>query len=155
GKAEPVGAQANILLPAISPDEKMVAFSKLAASGNRDIWLRDLVRGTERRLTIDPSVNIVPFWSPKTGDRILFRSNRNNHPGDLYRRPSAGGAKVGCRLTNFNMILEKCGRRAGGFFVYAGGDQKTKHALGFLPRGKEGNPPEKRVASLPSDLNEL
>src|SRR5262249_33556214 len=50
------GGPGGILMPAISPDEKMIAFSMASPSG-RDIWLRDLVRGNPRRLTTDASLN--------------------------------------------------------------------------------------------------
>src|SRR5262249_46055001 len=35
--------------PAISPDEKMIAYSRLSGQG-ADIWLRDVARGTDIRL---------------------------------------------------------------------------------------------------------
>jgi Tol biopolymer transport system component/tRNA A-37 threonylcarbamoyl transferase component Bud32 len=59
-----VGKPADIQTPRLSPNGKTVATDRLdAASGNRDIWLLDLVRGTEQRLTFAGN-NIFPVWSP-------------------------------------------------------------------------------------------
>ncbi|HEV2200366.1 MAG TPA: protein kinase, partial [Bryobacteraceae bacterium] len=80
----PVGAPGNVGDPAISPDEKSVVFRRKPASGS-DLWLRDLSRGTETRLTRDASNNAAPFWSPK-GDRIVFASNRKGGVFKLYLR---------------------------------------------------------------------
>ena len=67
-----VGKPADINNPRLSPDGKMVATDRLdAPSGNRDIWLLDLARGTEQRLTFTGNNN-WPVWSPD-GLRIAFR----------------------------------------------------------------------------------
>ncbi len=68
-----VGAPGAVWEPAISPDEKTIAFRRNAIeNGNADIWLRDLARATDIRLTSD-GFNTMPVWSPK-GDRVVFRS---------------------------------------------------------------------------------
>jgi eukaryotic-like serine/threonine-protein kinase len=68
-----VGPRGPVWEPAISPDEKTVAFRRGSASGvGTDIWLRDLVRGSEQRVTTDPSTTkVAPFWSPR-GDYLVF-----------------------------------------------------------------------------------
>jgi Tol biopolymer transport system component len=86
----PVGAPGNFFAPSISPNEKMIAFARTAA--NSDIWLRDLARGTDIRFTSNASSNFVPFWSPQ-GDRIIFRSNRGGHAGDLYQKAANGSGR--------------------------------------------------------------
>jgi Tol biopolymer transport system component len=59
---------------AISPDEKSILFRRKSDT-TIDLWLRDLNRGTEQRLTTDAPINSTPFWSP-TGDYMVFASNR-------------------------------------------------------------------------------
>ncbi|HEY6571754.1 MAG TPA: hypothetical protein VI198_00420, partial [Candidatus Eisenbacteria bacterium] len=56
--------------PAVSPDGRRVAYDA-AENGNRDIWVRDLVRGTETRLTFDAKPEISPAWFP-SGTRLVF-----------------------------------------------------------------------------------
>ncbi len=50
------------------------------------------MRGTDRRFTSDPSQNVTPVWSPK-GDRVVFRSDRGGHPGDLYQKAADGSGQ--------------------------------------------------------------
>src|SRR5262249_44189649 len=45
----PEGTPARAFTPAISPDEKMIVFT-VPNGGGRDIWVRDLMRGNDRRL---------------------------------------------------------------------------------------------------------
>jgi eukaryotic-like serine/threonine-protein kinase len=62
--------QAGMIQPAVSPDGGRVAVSA-EESGNRDIWIHDLARGTRTRLTFDPATELTPTWMPD-GKRILF-----------------------------------------------------------------------------------
>ena len=55
-----------------------------------DIWLLDLQRGTETRLTFDAAGDRAPLWSPD-GSEIIFASDRTG-VWDLYRK-SVNGAK--------------------------------------------------------------
>lgn len=57
-------------------------------SGNPDIWIIDLVRGTRSRLTFDPADDFRPVWSPDDS-RILFSSSRAG-AGDLHLKAAAG-----------------------------------------------------------------
>ena len=53
---------------------------------NEDIWVVDLERGTQRRITSDPVADVGPVWSPD-GTRIAFFSGRRSGGGavnDLY-----------------------------------------------------------------------
>jgi len=66
-----VGKPVDVQTPRLSPNGKMVATDRLdAQSRNRDIWLYDLVRGTEQRLTFEDN-NTEPVWSPD-GLRIAY-----------------------------------------------------------------------------------
>ena len=49
--------------PRISPDGRLVA-SSVGSGSDADIWIFDLVRGTERRLTFEPGADSLPTWSP-------------------------------------------------------------------------------------------
>ena len=69
--------------PALSPDEK-----KIAVTRSGDIWLIDLERGTQIRLTADPANDSYPAWYP-SGDRVLFLSTRNGASG-IYQKPLNG-----------------------------------------------------------------
>jgi serine/threonine protein kinase len=68
GKVTPTGLTGNVWEPAISPDEKTIAYSRNNGSTS-DIWIRDLGHGLDQRFTSDPSANNTPVWSPK-GDAL-------------------------------------------------------------------------------------
>ena len=66
----------------------------VADAEGADIWLHDLARGTETRLTTDPATDDAPLWTPD-GERVVFGSNRDGQialfwmladtPGDAER----------------------------------------------------------------------
>ncbi|HKY45094.1 MAG TPA: protein kinase [Pyrinomonadaceae bacterium] len=78
--------------PALSPDGKRVAVSRIEfqTGTTADIWLIDIERGTQIRLTTDPASDTFPSWSP-TGDRIVFVSSRNGATS-IYQKPSNGSS---------------------------------------------------------------
>src|SRR5215467_1084381 len=88
---KPLGpAESGIFsMPAISPDQKAVAFVR-GLLGSPDIWIRDLVRSsTDTRFTSRGSangmVNIAPVWSPR-GERIAFTASLAGPFGALYQK---------------------------------------------------------------------
>jgi Tol biopolymer transport system component len=60
--------------PRLSPDGRRLARTAVdTVRGNADLWVQDLDRGTELRLTTGREVDVSPAWSPK-GDRIAYRA---------------------------------------------------------------------------------
>ncbi len=80
------GPQGNYAHAVLSPDEK-----KIAVTRDGDVWVMDLVRGTNTRFTFDAAVDQYPIWSPD-GSSIVFHSNREGGPG-LYQKISSGAGK--------------------------------------------------------------
>ncbi|MGH9391111.1 MAG: protein kinase domain-containing protein, partial [Vicinamibacteria bacterium] len=75
--------------PRISPDGTQIAFD-LYDSGTQttQIWVRDVSRGVQTRLTSVPGSNAGAVWSPDSA-RIAFQSNRK-HQADVFVKPSSG-----------------------------------------------------------------
>ena len=88
--------------PRVSPDGTRVAVDVADPEG-ADIWIHDLARGTETRLTTDPADDRAPLWTPG-GDRVVFYSDREGQaalfwklvdvPGDAERLVSASEGRL-------------------------------------------------------------
>ena len=74
----------------LSPDGSRVAIEEIDASGNHDIWIRDVARGVSTRFTFDQAWDREPHWSPD-GSRLAFASDRG-HAGrfSIYLKASSG-----------------------------------------------------------------
>jgi serine/threonine protein kinase len=146
-----VGDAASVLDPAISPDEKVVAFRRLRASG-ADLWLWELGRGAAQRFTTDPSINLTPFWSPR-GDRIVFGSSRRGAVS-LYQKAASGTGPD-------ELLLPEGGTnrfptqwsRDGRFIILSEINPKTSHDILVLPM--DSGTERKAMPFLHSEFNEL
>jgi Tol biopolymer transport system component/predicted Ser/Thr protein kinase len=84
-----LGEPAEYSNPALSPDEKSLAVGRQDPQGKtRDLWVFDLVRGMQTRLTFDPADDFNPTWSPD-GIRIAFTSDRRGRR-ELYQKLANG-----------------------------------------------------------------
>jgi hypothetical protein len=61
----------GLTAPAISPDGRRIAFAAGGEHG-RGIWVHDIARGTESRLTFEPGDHDAPQWVDD--DRVLYTS---------------------------------------------------------------------------------
>jgi eukaryotic-like serine/threonine-protein kinase len=84
-----VGKPVDVQWASLSPDGKFVVTDRAsnAGSGDRDIWLYDLARGTEQRITFAGN-NTFPIWSPD-GARIAFLATREGS-GKLLAKAANG-----------------------------------------------------------------
>jgi Tol biopolymer transport system component len=86
-----VGDPGRIFDFALSPDGKRVAIARADQQmKTSDLWIREIERGTETRLTSNASINERPVWS-LDGAWIFFSSTRAGRT-DLYHRAANGGA---------------------------------------------------------------
>ena len=84
GREQPLDAPAlDYRRPRLSPDGLRVAVDAYDDEAGSDIWLHDLVRGTEARLTSTQGIDAAPLWSPD-GERIVFASTRGGEQPGLY-----------------------------------------------------------------------
>ena len=78
----------------VSPDGTRLALD--VRDENIDIWVHDLDRGTQSRLTLDPGPDRFPVWTPDS-TRVAFASRREGRStGAAYWKPvaTAGGAEL-------------------------------------------------------------
>ena len=151
----PVGGPGNMFSPAISSDEKVVAFTRgRVGAGGFDIWLRDLARATDTRFTAG-GLNFGVSWSPK-GDRLVFSSSGGGGGafGALYQKASNGSSSAELLLANSTRSdRSEQWSRDGRFIVYTRTDRKTNLDVWVLPIG-EASTDRKPFAFLQTEFNE-
>ncbi len=125
----PITAPGGYNMPALSPDEKTVAVSRvdLLAGTAFDIWLINLERGTQIRLTDDPAGDIFPSWSPAS-DRITFASTRNGQTS-IYVKLSNGSAVEQPLVSSAELKWNPTFSPDGKFIIYAQLNPKTNTDL--------------------------
>jgi Tol biopolymer transport system component len=69
-----------------------------------DLWVMDLEKGEENRLTDDENVEDQPKPSPD-GKWLMFTQSSEPHSGELYLMPAQGGVKT--RLTDTKDFLHR------------------------------------------------
>jgi len=151
-----VGAPGPVMDPAISPDEKSVVFRRQGLGGRTDLWLRNLTRGAEQRLTTDASFNRAPIWSPK-GDRLVFTSSRGGAIGDLYQRAADGTGHDELLLATGLDKVPTQWSRDGRFIMYMTASGNEPRDIWVLPMDGSGGPkPGTQAATLllHSEFNE-
>jgi serine/threonine-protein kinase len=97
GQEAPIPAPARAYIePRLSPDGHRIAVA--VADQDNDIWMWDLTRGGPlTRLTLDPSADQYPIWTPD-GQRIVFASQRTGQL-NLYAQAADGTGAIE-RLTS-------------------------------------------------------
>jgi Tol biopolymer transport system component len=74
-----------------SPDGTRLAFTEIDdRTGNTDVWVRDLKRGTTSRLTFHDANDVWPVWSPDSRE-IAFASTRDGGFRVYIKRASGVG----------------------------------------------------------------
>jgi Tol biopolymer transport system component len=77
--------------PRISPDGKRVVVQRFdPATQNQDLWVGDLARETFDRLTTNPVLEQLAFWS-RDGQSVFATTTRDGVNG-IYRIPVGGGS---------------------------------------------------------------
>ena len=79
--------QQRIGMPTLSPDGRRVAV-QVSEGGNQDVWVHEIERPMQRRLTFHAAADTRPQWSP-SGHEITFQSLRGES-WDIFRRAADG-----------------------------------------------------------------
>ena len=138
----------DILRPALSPDEKQLAFPNRSGV-TWDIWVRDLAHGLATRFTFHPASEAWPVWSPN-GSLIVFSSNREG-PYDLFMKSASGASQEELLLKTGGMKAASSWSSDGRLLFYYELDPKTKSDMWVLPM--EGA--RKPVLFLRTEFDEL
>jgi Tol biopolymer transport system component len=118
-----IGPRGDYLTAALSPDgHSVVAARKEPSLGTHDLWLVDVERNVETRLTSSPDVDFAAHWLPD-GKGIVYSSVRGSSP-QLIRRNLTTGEEAA--------LLP---RRA---FQEATDVARNGRELAFIERGPDG-----------------
>jgi Tol biopolymer transport system component len=81
--------------PDVSPDGQLIAFSGIeATSGNADVWIADVARGSSSRLT-SGGINRTPAWSPDGRTLFYVTFDGSTSRSTVVARAADGGGDTG------------------------------------------------------------
>jgi len=136
---EKIGNPSLLFDFSLSPDEKRVAYRRIdPQTRNNDVWILDLFRRTESRLTFRTSREDDPIWSPDA-NKITFDSNIDGVSNPNEKISTGAGTEV---------LLWKSERPCypldwssdGKYILCNRDDVKTKNDIWVLPTGGEKKP---------------
>ena len=121
-KAGAIGSAGEHLDVRLSPDGHIAAVTRMDPHlGVPDIWLLDVRRGTEFRLTREtgsPGGNVSAVWSPD-GTRVLFSASRKAVRFQMFERPAAGGGEEALVFASGDSVHAEDWSPDGRFIVYS------------------------------------
>src|SRR6184192_881488 len=83
--------------PAVSPDGKWLAVTRVANAEPSNIWIKRLDRGPSIKLTLDGKQNYGAAWTPD-GRSVTFSSTPATGATDLWTQRADGGAQAVMQL---------------------------------------------------------
>ncbi|MEO8050278.1 MAG: winged helix-turn-helix domain-containing protein [Acidobacteriota bacterium] len=138
-----IGGPADYSNPALSPDEKKLAVSRLdPEKKTRDLWVFDLVGKTSSRFTFDPEDENKPVWSPD-GSRLAFNSMRHGF-SDIYVKEATGTSEPKLLLTSNRNKSVQDWSPDGSFITY-----RLGNAIWALPLDGDRTPRKALISSIP------
>jgi eukaryotic-like serine/threonine-protein kinase len=144
------GPPADYLEPAMSLDGMYVAVMHGTLGSGSGIWIHDLTRATQSRLTFGSAgYDSTPLWTPD-GNRIIFASDRDGRV-DLYWKPSNGTGTEDLLFGSESNKLPDDVSRDGRYLLFENVNSATAQSeLWVLPLKGERKPkPYLRTESFP------
>ena len=102
--------------PRLSPDGSRVAVSIGGIGTQADVWIKQLDRGPNLRLTFEGSLNEYPAWTPDGGS-VTFSSNRAGDR-DLWTKRADGSAQAVLEVDRQRGVQEAVWSLDGEWMIY-------------------------------------
>jgi Tol biopolymer transport system component len=130
-RLEPINQTGDSSSPRLSPDETRIAVERREA-GHSAIWIIDLIRGTNTRLTFSSNNETNPIWSPD-GSRIIYGVELNGKRA-IYQKLATGSGNEELLFKSDLDTTPTDWSPDGQFIsVYSGANPKTGNDLFVLP----------------------
>jgi hypothetical protein len=134
-----VGPPGDLIIHKISPDGRGVAVSVLDPSVmNYQLWLYDLARGKETRLTFGANRSRNPVWAPD-GSTLIFTMNKKG-PYDLFERRADGTGSEELILESESFKYPTDWSADGRYVAYSSNSSTQKTSVWILPRVGDRKP---------------
>jgi Tol biopolymer transport system component len=130
---------ANLVSFKLSPQADRIALEIDNGPGAHDIWVYDVAREVQTRLTFGPVENDGPIWSPD-GKWIVYTAFESNMHTKLYRKPSDGSGAPELLLSDDQVATATDWSRDGKYLLYARGPSANYWEIWALPLEGERKP---------------
>jgi eukaryotic-like serine/threonine-protein kinase len=129
----------NLQTAKLSPQADRIALEIDNGAGAHDIWVFDVAREVQTRLTFGPVENDSPAWSPD-GKWIVYTSLESNIHTKLYRKPSNGSGAEELLLSDDQVAVATDWSRDGKYLLYSRGPGAVNWEIWALPLEGERKP---------------
>jgi Tol biopolymer transport system component len=134
----------NLQSAKLSPQADRIALEIDNGAGSHDIWVFDVARGVQTRLTFGPLENDAPVWAPD-GKWIVYSSVAGNVHTKLFRKPADGSGAEELLVNDDQVAVASDWSRDGKYLIYARGPGAINWEIWAMPF--EGDRKPKLVVS--------
>ncbi|MGB6385313.1 MAG: protein kinase [Terriglobales bacterium] len=127
-----VNKLSNLQVARLSPQADRIALEIDNGAGAHDIWVYDVTRKVQTRLTFGPVQNGWPVWSPD-GKWIAYTTVEANAHSKLYRKPSDGSGKEELLLSDETADVATDWSSDGKYLIYSRGPSAINWEIWALP----------------------
>jgi eukaryotic-like serine/threonine-protein kinase len=134
-----IGSPGDLIAHKISPDGQRLALGVMDASvGNYKMWVYDVFREKETRLTFGPDRVSFPLWAPD-GNALVYGANKRG-PYDIFEKRADSTGSEQLLLQSDTSKFPTDWSADGRFVAYSASVGTSKMEMWILPRSGERKP---------------
>jgi dipeptidyl aminopeptidase/acylaminoacyl peptidase len=136
----------------VSPDGTKAIVARTDGA-NTDLWLVDLMRGSNIRFTFDPAPDGGPVWSPD-GSRVAWNSNRGGNVGIYVKSTNGSGTEELLYNAGPQPLQTTDWTRDGKFILYQQSIAPFNRDIWALPVGEDTTADRKPIPVVQTPADE-